>query len=663
MKTPTRYLAMVLLLLPACASAQPAPLDRSEILGRLTQGESASYIAHLVKTRGVNFSPTADFLSGVKLAGGDGLLVERLSSSDLVPAISSSNRDRPFQHLAQCAELIHVGDDEQAQQECLAAIDENPESAWPLMATFHALKEMGGVPNQDIIALLRRAIALDPNLTSAHEALFDADPTGEEGNQETLKIMELEHAEASDDYLHPGGYTKPDELRGIPVAENISSDVQKSLQGQILSSLQQYPDLASERVRVACWYGLLGDLDKLHSEFQEAFRLEPGNPELHLALANFYQSQHNTDDELAEYREAIRIAPYREFSRATLIEALLRDNRPDEAIREWKDFLTLSPRNVPASRALVDFYLHGDDRKSAITETRRSLKASSDAIPDQAKYVLTRFDDLDRLGRLLYFNAEFDAAAEQFNLLLRFRPDSSYLHSNLGDVLRAQQHCEDASKQYREALRLQPDLFVAHHNLATCLLITHKLDDAIEQYQQMLELDYPKNYVTPAMLGTTRTMLGAAFLEKGNISDAMAQFQQVLTEQPENAKALMALGHAYYMNKDFSSAIAELKHALAIKPNPDAENELAWIYATANDPNFRNPSEALRLAKHAVQTSPQPVPAILDTLAEALLQNGQPAEAVKTEKQAASLDPKNSEIQTRLAHFQSAYSTSLVSKQ
>jgi hypothetical protein len=38
----------------------------------------------------------------------------------------------------------------------------------------------------------------------------------------------------------------------------------------------------------ACWYGVLGDLDKFQNESQETFRLEPGNPELHLGLANFY---------------------------------------------------------------------------------------------------------------------------------------------------------------------------------------------------------------------------------------------------------------------------------------------------------------------------------------------------------------------------------------
>ena len=185
--------------------------------------------------------------------------------------------------------------------------------------------------------------------------------------------------------------------------------------------------------------------------------------------------------------------------------------------------------------------------------------------------------------------------------------------------------------------------------------MTRKTDDAIALYQQTLELE-PGKY-------ETLINLGAAFLQRGNVNDAMTQFQLALAQKPEDAKVHTLMAHTYYVNKEFSSAIAELKHALSIKSDPQAENELAWIYATANDPGFRNPSEALRLAMHAVQTSPKPDPAILDTLAEALLQNGQPAEALKIEQQAVSFDPKNLEMQSRLAHFQTAYSSSSALKQ
>ncbi|MCU1243341.1 MAG: hypothetical protein JWO71_4067 [Candidatus Acidoferrum typicum] len=653
-KTHRTFLAVLALLLPRCTSAGPAPLDRAEIFGRLTQGYSPSYVAHLVKIRGVSFSPSADFLFRVKLAGGDGILVERLSSSDLAPAKNSSNRDRPFEHFARCAELIHVGDNEQAERECQAAIDENPESAWPIMAAIHALTATGN-PAPDKVARLRRAVALDPSLISAHRALVSSDLGPEESERELRKVSELEQVEASDDYVSAGAYAGAYPFEAMPATAIDSTETRRFVEAQIPFFRGKCPDLAAGRLRVASLYGRLGDLDNAYVEIQEALRLEPGNPYLHLNLAAFYLFEHHTEAEFAEYREAIRIAPYAEPLRSSLVEALVREQHADEGIREWKAFLTLSPRSVAASRSLIDLYLAGQDRKSAIAELRRSLKASSDAIPDQAQYVESRIEDLDRLGHLLFDNGEADAAAQQYTFLLRFMPDSSVLHNNLGNVLFGQRRCEDASREYREALRLQPDLADAHHNLANCLFMAKKADDAIAEYQQTLELD-PSKY-------QTQMMLGAAFLQKGYINDAMEQFQKVLTEHPEDAEVRMLLGHSYYLHKELSSAIVELKHALAIKPNfPQAENDLAWIYATAEDLNLRNPSEALRLAKHAVDNSPRPAPEILDTLAEALLQNGQPAEALKTEHQAVSLDPKNPEMQSRLARFQAAYSGSSASQ-
>jgi len=66
-------------------------------------------------------------------------------------------------------------------------------------------------------------------------------------------------------------------------------------------------------------------------------------------------------------------------------------------------------------------------------------------------------------------------------------------------------------------------------------------------------------------------------------------------------------------------------------------------------------------AKHAVALLQQPpIPsgeeaaALLDTLAEALLLNGQASEALITEERAVGLDPKNVELQTRFEYFRKA---------
>ena len=115
------------LLLSPRAWGQNLPLDQTEILGRLAAGNTPSYVAHLVKTRGVSFSVSQDFLYRVKLAGGEGILAERLlSAEESGQPQSMSEKEASFKLLAKCAELIHVGATDLAEKECRISIQENP---------------------------------------------------------------------------------------------------------------------------------------------------------------------------------------------------------------------------------------------------------------------------------------------------------------------------------------------------------------------------------------------------------------------------------------------------------------------------------------------------------------------------------------------------------
>ena len=54
--------------------------------------------------------------------------------------------------------------------------------------------------------------------------------------------------------------------------------------------------------------------------------------------------------------------------------------------------------------------------------------------------------------------------------------------------------------------------------------------------------------------------------------------------------------------------------------NAEVLNNLAWLYATAQDASYRNPHEALKLSRKAAEIDPKPH--ILDTLAESYFING-----------------------------------------
>jgi tetratricopeptide (TPR) repeat protein len=653
MKARKACLLLCCALLSTRAFAQSAPLDHSEVLGRLAVGYSPSYIAHLVKTRGVTFTSSEDFLSRIKLAGGDGILVKRLFTAD-AQTLSLTEAEPPFDHLAKCAELIHTGALESAEKECRASIEENTHSPWPLLATAELLVRRSS-EQRDLEAtkavqeasteLLRAAAALAPNLAAVHQSLGslgNPEAAAEMQKAHSLDTEQLEIAEREDFSAYQGVlFFDPNEGLPDPVPSSAEPAV---INPDLQRRIQLDPDLARNHILLALQYSVVRNFDAEEREYQEAVRLEPDNPEIHSCLALFYRSRHNPEAFLAELRESVRSAPAGSEQRMTLAGALELLGRTAEAVAELQDLLAIRPAAIEPSNALVELFVQHKDPQSAIAELRRSLKASSVTFTDEAKFVDARFYGLNRLAYLLLEGREFDAAAEQFLFLLRYKADNAGVHNDYGNVLLAQRHLDQAISEFNQALRLDPSMSHAHHNIGICLALKKNVDGAITEFQQALEL----NPEEP----NSRIFLGTALGQKGDLNGAMDQFQQALEKDPKDPNAHMSLAYAYMQLNDTAKAIHELKLVLELQPgSPMAENDLAWIYATAEDLQFRNPAEALALARRAVKDSPQPNAAFLDTLAEALLLNGQPTEALATEEQAASLEPQNPEIQSRLPRF------------
>jgi len=645
----TRIVGILALVCVPYADAQQLPLDRAEILGRLSLGYSPSYIAQLVKSHGVTFASSADFLSRIKLGGGDGILVERLSSAETASRLGDPGQERPFDQLAKCAELLHIGDGEQAATECPASLDENPESPWPVLAALRALTA-SGISSEERVALLRQAVARAPNLLISHRALAMADTSPEERAEEAKTVAVLGQWQETGEGGSFGEFAGDVPFAAVAVSSGETPDTIKLPRAETNRTLREHPDSANAHLAAAFEHAALDELPDAQREIEETLRLEPDNIYVHLAIANYDSAQHNLAGELAEYRQAVRIAPFESVPRRQLTQALVRGNRTDEAVSEWLNFLALVPRDIAASHALVSLYLERHDYKSAIAELRRSLKASSLSFLDESKFVTERFNDLTRLGELLKENRELDAAADQYVYLLRFKPDHSGVHNDYASVLFDQHKLDQAIDEYTQALRLDPDNASAHRNIGVCLVRKKNLAGAILEFRLAQELDPEET--------RTLVLLGSVLAQEGDLNAAIDEFHQAIREDPKSAEAHMAFAQALASMKDTASAIDELELALNLQPDfPAAENELARIYATAEDPGFRNSAQALILAQQAVKTSTQPNAAFLDTLAEALLLNDHRTEALCIAREAARLEPQNDELQARLLHFREAVQT------
>src|SRR5438046_683350 len=290
------------LLVSPYATGQKVPLDQTEILGRLAAGNTASYVAHLVKTRGVSFSVSQDFLYRVKLAGGEGILTERLLSAEQSGQPQSVfGKEASLKRLAKCAELIHAGATDLAEKECRISIEESPQSPWPLLATARLLNHYDLTGNlvetsredpAERTELLRRAAALGPNLAMVHQAiaitLDPAEAMTELENATRLDAEQLEVSETIAQEIPLIGYVGGDE-EGSDLGA--SSNEPAMIDPETARHMQIDPDLASNHRRLALKYLQVGNLHMAgslgvdhcrfvgrESEFAEAIRLEPDNP-------------------------------------------------------------------------------------------------------------------------------------------------------------------------------------------------------------------------------------------------------------------------------------------------------------------------------------------------------------------------------------------------
>ena len=551
---------------PIRAQQTTPPLERDEVLGRLAAGESASYIAHLVKSYGLSFVPDGEYLNLIRLAGGEGVLLERLSASYPTERHSVGERHEPsIAHLARCAELEQTGANGKAESECKAAVDDDPSDPWRLLALSRCLyREKKSVEAE---TFARRALSVAPGLIEAEDRINVILPNRDEFVQvERLVAEQLGSGHILFALVRPEGPTEHDLL--MPQQAPFQDQEQELIRLTTIA-----PELALTHVLSANLALADNRKEEAVREMLEAIRLEPANGDFHDLLSRLYGLEGRREDSVAEAREAAR-AEAANSIRDLQLGRLLEDTDLDGAAEAFVAGLKKEPTDYTLHAELIDVYRKQGNRRGTIAEYRRHLFVS----PEPGEIF-----ERSNLADLLEGEGELEAAETECETVIREdtgKIAAVYVYNTLGNVRYDQGRFEESIDFYRTAIAIRPDWEPSHYHLANALIKTQNIDGAIEEFRVAIELD------------------------------------------PEE---------------------------------PDARNNLAWLYATSSNP-YRNASAALEQAQRAVELSEGRNPAFLDTLAEALLINGQYNEALKTEEKALSFAPGNVEYQRRIAKFRQAAS-------
>ena len=308
------------------------------------------------------------------------------------------------------------------------------------------------------------------------------------------------------------------------------------------------------------------------------------------------------------------------------------------------------------------------DLEKAIAFYEQALKVK----PEFPEAEFQRGNALASLGRL----KEAEAA---FRLAIAQKKNWSLPHSALGALLMRSQRDSEAEQSFRAALKIDANESVALRMLSEIRLRAGDAKEALDLAKRATAI--------PDAPASALVVLAVAERANGNTVAAKATLDRVLSDEPANVAALLERADVSTDEKNYESAITDLRAAAKVKPGEKAiMSRLAYVLQQAG----RN-EEATEVAKSAgleVQTvggdgkggvtgTPEEIeaansadPAVARKALEKLLEKnprnaallGRLGASYRTDDPARSLDfyRRASELQPEAAEYAIGYAAALV---
>jgi tetratricopeptide (TPR) repeat protein len=267
------------------------------------------------------------------------------------------------------------------------------------------------------------------------------------------------------------------------------------------------------------------------------------------------------------------------------------------------------------------------------------------------------------LAQTLRAQGNVDRATRELEKRMADTPESAALHIEMGWLSLHRQQPAAARASFEQALKRAPDAIEARHGLVAADVAEKKFDAArarVAAWRQATPADVRLGILAARIefsagdLSASERLLreviaadasqldayellGRAYVGRGKVSEAIAQYETLASRSPDAAVAAKTMvGMLYEVQGDKAKARAAYERALAEDAKAGvAANNLAWMVAQAG-----NLDEALRLATIARDTLRRR-PEAEDTVGWVYLQKGLATQAIASFERARERAPTN----------------------
>jgi TolB-like protein/Tfp pilus assembly protein PilF len=228
--------------------------------------------------------------------------------------------------------------------------------------------------------------------------------------------------------------------------------------------------------------------------------------------------------------------------------------------------------------AAFDAYLRGSkayNTQHAASDLQSAVAAFTEAIRLDPSYALAfagRSTTLDLLGRMLTGSAQrvpYDRALADARRAIALAPELPEAHLAVARVLEDEFDFANASDEYSRALHLAPGNARVLQDYGAFTVDMGRVESGLTAIRHAVRLD-PLNT-------TSHYKLGEAQWAARRYKEAAAAFEQVITLDPDAARAYAWRGIAYYGLGDFRNALSSCEDR-AVKENPWTRVCLALVY-------------------------------------------------------------------------------------
>ena len=402
------------------------------------------------------------------------------------------------------------------------------------------------------------------------------------------------------------------------------------------------------------------DLPGARAAFERALVQAPGYFPAVSALAALDMAAGQPDAARARFQALLQAQPRLAPAHLALAELDQRSGAGRDAVAARLDAgIQASPDDATLRMALVSHHLATANAKAAVAAAQAGLVK----LPDDPGL-------LGLLGQAQLATGDSQQALTTFNRLVGLQGRSPAAHLGLADAQLAAGDLTGARRSLQRVLELEPDHIGAQRQLVVVAMRQNQPEQALALARQLQkrqpalaigwllegEVHIARQHWDPAVAALRQASAKAdpqqsavrlhqALQRAGRAADAQAMASSWLQAHPRDMLFLFHLGDEALRRQDLAVAEARYRQVLALDPaHALSLNNLAWLLLEQNKPG------ALPLAQQAVQAAPD-LPALRDTLAQALAHGNQLPEAVAMQKSALALRPDDPNLRLRLARL------------